>query len=189
MDSDPRIPDPGPQREASANGPASSSGPAPGRRERRRRAQRAAPDCGPTLSQSAAGAWKQLLALGDYFQSLIGVQADRAATEVRRRATHLAIAAVVAVPLATILIASALRVVNGLAGGFARLFAGRAWLGDLLAGLVLLGALAGAGALLVARRERKELQKLQEKYEHQHREHRQRFEPPAADEPAAAPRS
>jgi hypothetical protein len=133
-----------------------------------------------------------VLAFGDYARTLIQTRADRAALEMRRKATKIGVLSIVAVGAATIVIAASLRVVAGLSDGLARLFGKGAWLGDLVAGVLLLGGLAAGVAIAISRRERKELEKHLEKYEHQHSEHRRRHgdfvgDPPPANARGAPP--
>ena len=95
---------------------------------------------------------------------------------------------IAAVGVVTIVIAGSLRVVAGLSEGFARLFGQGGWLGDLAAGIVLLGGLAATVAFAISRQERKELEKHLEKYEHHHSEHRRKHGHFVGDAPSADPR-
>lgn len=135
----------------------------------------------PTLAQALASGWSHALELGDYVRSLLAVRKDRALLEVRRKTTKVGIFAFAAVGAGTIVIAASVRLVAGMSDGLAVLFGGRGWLGDLATAAVLLGGLAGAGALYLKRWEKKELEKQIEKYERHHREHRTRHGHHVAD--------
>ena len=158
--------------------PRSASGPLPDSARRERRSRRAS---GPTLVQALSSGWDHALELGDYVKSMIGVRRDRAMLEVRRKTTKIGMGVIAGLGLATIVIAASLRLVVGLSEGFAELFGGRPWLGDLAAAVLLLGGLAGGGAWYVSRREKKELEEHIEKYERNHREHRARHGRHVAD--------
>jgi hypothetical protein len=60
-----------------------------------------------------------------------------------------------------------------LCGGFAALFGGRTWAGDLVGGLFTLALLGGAVAIGLRVTSRRDLRRLEEKYEHI-RSHRER---------------
>lgn len=138
-------------------------------RRRRRRS-----GTGPSLLQALTAGWRRTLEVGDYARSLVGVHADRASHAAQRATMRTAIAAVAALGVGTIVVAASLRLVVGASDGLARLFGGRAWLGDLSAAVLLLGGLALAARIYMSRRERKELEEHLEKYERRHREHRAR---------------
>jgi hypothetical protein len=98
-------------------------------------------------------------------RTLWAVRTDKAQLAIRRRAQLAAGLAFAALAGGTVTIYAAILVVAGVAGGFAALFEQRAWLGNLLAGVLLLAA-AGVGLLLAMRRsDRKALQKAKLKYE------------------------
>ena len=166
----------------SGSGPPSSNGPKPSRRKRRSMTS------GPSLAEAAASGWQHALELGDYARSLIGIRADRAAIDVRRKITKVAIAAVAAFGLGAVVISAAVRFVSGTSEGLALLFGKRAWLGDLGAAVLILGGLAAGGAAFLSRREKKELEEHLEKYENQHREHRARHGHFVGDAAPADPR-
>lgn len=167
----------------SGSGPSASSSNGGGARRRHRSTR-----SGPSFVEAAASGWRHALALGDYARTLVQVRVDRAALEMRRKATKIGVLSIVAVGAATIVIAGSLRVVSGASEGFARLFGQGAWLGDLVAGVVLLGGLAAVVAFAVNRRERKELEQQLEKYEHHHSEHRRRHGRFVGDPSPADPR-
>jgi hypothetical protein len=128
---------------------------------------------GPSLADLVENVWLHVQELGDHMRVLVGVRADRAALELWRKALRLSLASVGAVAIATLLIAAALRFVDGLAGGLTALYAGRAWLGDLTAGVLLIGLLGAGAYAFVARWERNELAKHVEKYERLRRARRE----------------
>lgn len=176
------APDPKGSPESPSFGSASpTDGSGPGRssipRRRLRRGSRARDaggDAGPTIAEAASSGWRHALELGDYVRDLVGVRADRAATDFRRKITKVGVIAIAGVGAGVVVISASLRFVAGVADGLAILFGGRGWLGDLAAGVVLLGGLAAGIALFLSARERKELEEHIEKYERQHREHRAR---------------
>ena len=159
-----------------SSGPGRSSIPRPFRRRPRARRSNGPTDgdAGPTIAEAAASGWRHALELGDYARDLIGVRADRAATDFRRKITRIGVIAIAGVGVGVVVISASLRFVAGVADGLAILFGGRGWLGDLAAGVVLLGGLAAGVALFLSARERKELEEHIEKYERHHREHRAR---------------
>ena len=164
----------------SGSGPSSTPHRGPKRSPRRRRVNSSS---GPTLAEAAASGWRHVLELGDYVRSLLAARADRAATEMRRKLTKIAIALIAALAAAGIIISASLKLVAGTAEGLALLFGRGAWLGDLAAGILFLGIAALGCALVVSRREKKELEKHLQKYEAHHREHRARHGSFVGDRP------
>lgn len=127
----------------------------------------------------------------DYFATLLKVRGDQAAAAFRRRATNIALGAIAGIAIITFAIASIVVFVRGVTGGFAALFDGRAWLGDLVGGIVLIGALAAAigGFLVISARTR--FARLERKYQQIHEDHRAEhgrhiLDDNTADEPKAA---
>lgn len=145
---------------------------APGPSTERSSRKRESAKNGPSLTEAATSGFHHLLELRDYVLDFLETRSDRAAVELRRKTSRLALLAVAAIAGSTLLIASMLRIVRGLAEGLTLLFQGRAWLGDLTAGLLLAGGMAAGCALFLARRERKELKRHIAKYERLHQEHR-----------------
>lgn len=181
MNADPRFGTPRPKDATNGDhafggsepsGPPNGSGSGSSSIHRSARRKRRSTTSGPTFGEALASGWGHALGLGDYVRSLIGVRTDRAQLDLRRKVTKTGFAVVAGLGVGTVVIAASLRLVYGLSDGFAVLFGGRAWLGDLSAAVLLLGGLAGAGALYVSRWEKKELEKHIEKYERYHREHR-----------------
>jgi hypothetical protein len=178
----------------SAN-PTESSGPGPSsiRRRRNGRKSRRTADDGPTLAETAVSGWRHALEFGDYVRTLITTRADRAAAAARKKFTKIGVVAIAAIGAIVIVISASLRFVSGVANGLAVLFEGRAWLGDLAAGLLILGGLAAATAIYLSTREKKELEEHLEKYERHHREHRARHGhfvgDPSPEDTRRAPRS
>lgn len=167
-------------RASGAPGP-SAAGPSAERSARKQRRNKN----GPSLGEAASTGFRHVLELRDYVLDYLETRADRAAVELRRKTSRLAILAALAVAGTTLLIASMLRVVRGLAEGLTILFQGRAWLGDLLAGLLLAGGMAVGTAVFLARREKKELKRHVAKYERLHQEHRARHGRHVADQHAS----
>jgi hypothetical protein len=84
---------------------------------------------------------------------------------------------------AAVLVTAAVLLVNGIAGGLGALFGGRAWLGQLVTGLLLLGGLA-VGVVVGLKVLRSSFKKkLRAKYEQRHQDQRARF---GADVPQRA---
>ena len=98
-------------------------------------------------------------------RTLWAVRADKAQLAIRRRVQLAAGLAFAALAGGTATVYATILLVAGVAGGFAVLFEQRAWLGNLLAGVLLL-FLAGAALLVAMRRaDRKALHKAKLKYE------------------------
>ena len=125
-------------------------------------------------------AWERLLAslfrhvseAARHVRTLASVSTEQARLRLRRARTRILWTLLFALVVATILVSGAVFFARGLAASLAVLFGQRAWLGELVAGLVLL-ALAGAGlALALAREERAELARLRRKYAHDERQER-----------------
>ena len=97
---------------------------------------------------------------------LLEVKTDRIRLSVRRTIVKVALASAAAVCAALWLGAAALAALRGLCGGFAALWGGREWLGDLCGGVLALALGAGVAALLLKLDARRELIRLEAKYEH-----------------------
>jgi hypothetical protein len=105
--------------------------------------------------------------------SLIEVYSDRIKLSVRRTIVQAVIGTGLAVCAAVWLGAAALAVLRGVCGGFAALWGGREWLGDLTGGVLALAFAAGAAALYLRLSSRRELRRLRAKYERIRNQHSQ----------------
>ncbi len=145
--------------------------PPPPRTARRARTRTGPPRAaGLSWKELAEAGKRHLVELRDYARLLQGVKADRAALELRRKMTRLGLIALGAVVVIALLIGSAMRLISGLARGFALLFEGRVWLGDLVTGVGIIAAVFAAAALLIWRKNKKELAEHARKYERLHDE-------------------
>lgn len=97
---------------------------------------------------------------------LIEVKADRVRLSLRRTIVKVVLASGAALCAALWLGAAALATVRGLCGGFAALWGGREWLGELCGGALALALAAGSVALHLKLSTRRELIRLEAKYEH-----------------------
>jgi hypothetical protein len=120
--------------------------------------------------------------------TLIEVQTDRIKLSVQRKMVQAAVGAAAALCLALWLGAAALATVRGICGGFASLWGGRVWLGDLAGGVLALTLAGGAIALYLRVSERRELERLEHKYERIRSKQDHSQDPPATapDRGAAA---
>jgi hypothetical protein len=112
---------------------------------------------------------KRFTALGDSLQTLWSVRKDRAQLAVRRRIQTVSMLAAASVAGAAVIIYASVLLVGGTAAGLARLFGSRAWLGDLVAGVLFLLFVIGGLALAIWRSNRSQLRKQREKYAELHR--------------------
>lgn len=109
------------------------------------------------LLERGAGIAEQLLRLAR-------VSADQALQRARRARSGLVLGFLLATAAVVVFVSAMVLVARGLSGGLT-VWLGRSWLGELAAGLVLLGLLL-AGSWSVRRRgDRARLRKLKEKYE------------------------
>lgn len=115
------------------------------------------------------GFWATLGETIGHARVLASVQSERAKLGVRRTVEVAAIAMIVALAAVALAIAGVWLFASGLAEGLTELFDGRAWLGRLAAGVLLLGGLACATWLARATIERKEIARLRKKYEEMER--------------------
>ena len=101
--------------------------------------------------------------------SLIEVYSDRIKLSVRRKIVQAVIggglALCGAVGLAVWMGAAALATLRGICGGFAALWGGSVWLGDLSGGVLALGLAVGTAAFFLRLSSRRELRRLRAKYE------------------------
>lgn len=109
------------------------------------------------------------LALGDSLRTLISVRTDRVQLAVRRRLQLALLLAPLVLAGITAIVYATLKLISGAAGGLAALFGDRAWLGDLAAGAIFLGAIAGGIAVFLRLQDKKQLAKQRAKYAELHR--------------------
>lgn len=98
-------------------------------------------------------------------RTLWAVRADKAQLAIRKRAQLAAGLAFAALAGGTATVYATILLVAGVAGGFAVLFEQRAWLGNLLAGALLLLVAAAALFLAMRRANKKALHEAKLKYE------------------------
>ncbi|TAJ03438.1 MAG: hypothetical protein EPO68_17365 [Planctomycetota bacterium] len=117
---------------------------------------RASADPGP-------GAWAEELirAVSD----LIAIQKDRLAQAARAWLLRIGVCVALAVGGSLWLGSAVLATVRGMRGGFAELFGGRPWAGDLAGGVLALALVVAAARIFVTRSTRAELERLRRKYE------------------------
>jgi hypothetical protein len=97
-------------------------------------------------------------------RTLVSVSSEGARLRLRRARWGLMQGIVLGLAGAALALAGAVYLARGLAGTLAVLLGGRPWLGELVAGLLLLALAAGGLALARARDERAELERLRRKY-------------------------
>jgi hypothetical protein len=106
---------------------------------------------------------------------LASAHADRLKASVRKLAVTAALGVLAGVVAVAVLATAAVLLVTGIAGGLGTLF-GAAWLGQLVAAVVVLGGIAAAGAIVLGRARQKRMRALVERYA--------RFDRSAAGHPA-----
>jgi uncharacterized membrane protein len=87
-------------------------------------------------------AFANLCAIGENMRRLLVLRAERRRLRIRKWILAGITLALVLIALIPLVIAGVNRLVTGMAEGFASLFGGRSWLGDLTTGVVILGGLA-----------------------------------------------
>lgn len=118
--------------------------------------------------------------------TLLQVRADRTRLSLRRWVTIGFVAVLAAITLVPLILGGVVLFVMGLAQALGRWLGENAYLGNLVAGSVILGFLALAAWIAFARLSRSELAKKVAKYDRIQREHAARFGNAAAD-PRPAP--
>jgi hypothetical protein len=141
-------------------------------------------DSSRSLADTAADIYKRALEAGDYGKALLEVHQDRAGLAIRRKTTQVVLIAISVCVGITALITATLLVIHGIADGLTDLFAGRQWLGNLVAGVLLLGIGAAAIAGSIRRRDKVQLAKQVKKYEQLRNRHRSRHGRHVADDKA-----
>lgn len=99
---------------------------------------------------------------------LISVHVDRAKLSMRRTIVSATIGVGAVITATFGACAAVLALVRGTCGGFAELWGGREWTGDLAGGVLVLALLAGGVALALRISARSELARLKAKYERKH---------------------
>lgn len=98
-------------------------------------------------------------------RALWAVRKDKAQLAVRRRVQTGVLIAAAAIAGLTATIQGVLLFSRGLSGGLRELFDGRAWLGELAAGLLLLGALGAGAGIAIKRSNRAHFKRMVAKYD------------------------
>jgi hypothetical protein len=124
--------------------------------------------------------------IADHVGTLVRVRADRAELRVRRSLARLAAAILLGAGLVAGIAAAGVHVVSGVSGGVAAVFGGRAWLGDLLGGALVLAAIGLAVRLGAKRRARRDLAGKEAEYEERRRRRERRFGGAREDAAASA---
>lgn len=123
----------------------------------------------------------ELAALREYAAHLATAQVDI----VRLRARNLFVGLVMGVAFALLAwitaITATVFLIRGIAGGLAAAFGGRAWLGELLTGILILGLLAASMGLIAVTRQKRRRQMKVAKYELRKTRQRDRFGRDAED--------
>lgn len=130
-----------------------------------------------TFGQLADKLGKRLETVGTSVRTLWNVRKDRAQLAVRRRIQNVAVVIVAALAVGTAVIHGVILLVGGTAAGLARLFGGRSWAGDLVAGALFLALIGGGLALGLSTWNRSQLAKQKKKYADLHRKRGQSATP------------
>src|SRR5262245_49423876 len=107
---------------------------------------------------------ERLVSGAGHLRTLASVSSERARLRLRRARWSLVRMLTLALVGAALAVGGAVYFARGLAGTLAALFGERPWLGELLAGLILLSIVTGGVAIAIARDERDELERLRRKY-------------------------
>lgn len=108
-------------------------------------------------------------------QCLVAAHTDRVRASIRQLAIKAALGVLAGIVGIAVLATAAVLLVRGIAGGLAAAF-GIAWLGDLLAGAIVLGGIALATAIALGSARKKRMRSLVERYA--------RYDPPPVGPPA-----
>lgn len=122
-----------------------------------------APEPPRANGEADPGAWLDELIRS--VSDLISIQKERLAQGARNWLLRIGVCAALAIVGALWLGSAVLATLRGMRGGFAELFGGRAWAGDLAAGVLALALVAVAARVYVARSTRSEIARLRRKYE------------------------
>lgn len=118
---------------------------------------------------------KQIHELGEYFSYYLAARTDSLKLGFWRIGLTIALGALAFVSVAGLVITASCFVLRGLAGGLGVLFGDRSWLGNLLAGMLLLVGLSGGMIYAVARRARAARGRTVEKYAKRRAQQQTRF--------------
>jgi hypothetical protein len=125
------------------------------------------------------------LEVTQHIRTLLKVRADRAQLSVRHGVALATLAVAVATVVVPFVVGGVALVVLGIAQVFAHWLAERAWLANLVSGVVILSITAGAMWIAYAWVCRRELARKVAKYSELDRSHAERFGAPASSAPAA----
>ena len=129
-------------------------------------------DTARSLADLVDKAAKRIEAFSESLRTLWTVRKDRAQLAVRRRMQSAALLGTGALAGGVALIYGVILLVGGTARGLGHLFGDRAWLGDLVTGVLFIGVIGGGLAGAFRRWDRVQLVKQQKKYAELHRKRR-----------------
>src|SRR5277367_2234445 len=125
--------------------------------------EREAPSTQASPSESLGAAGRDLRDLLDYFSRFISAKVDSLWSTGRTLGFFAALAVVALVMVLGIVGAAGVMIVVGIAEGLTKLF-GRAWLGDLASGLLVLGVILGGGYVGIKIVLGRSLRRIRQKY-------------------------
>jgi phosphotransferase system glucose/maltose/N-acetylglucosamine-specific IIC component len=129
---------------------------------------------------------KQLSELFEYASHYISATTDAAKLSARQAAIRVLVEVGFMLAAASLVVSALTLLFIGVAGGFAEWFDGRVWLGDLLAGLLMLTLVGGAVWVRVARLKRTSHQRTVQSYEQRKLRQQERFGRDVAAQAATA---
>jgi len=109
--------------------------------------------------------WKQFRQLAEFFSYYVSAKIDGVKLSLRTAVLGVVLAALAFVAVSGLIIAASCYVLSGLADGLSVLFSDRAWVGEIMAGLLLLVGLGIGLILTFANRRKASLKRRTQKYE------------------------
>lgn len=113
--------------------------------------------------------------LKSYFQYFLSAKVDGAKAKAKQGILYAVLGVVALLILAGILFSATFLVLNGLAMGLGRLLGSRLWLGDLIVGLVVLGAIVGGAWIMIKKLTHASRLTTEKKYESKQLQQRAEF--------------
>jgi hypothetical protein len=138
-------------------------------------------DGGPTVADSLRDSGRSIAEITHYIGHLICARLDQLKLSIRTLVLYAILGVLGIIVAATVLAVAVVLLFTGIAHGLGAALGGRDWLGDLIVGFVVLGAIALSATLLFSKFKTASRRRTMRKYEERRKQQREQFGHDVAD--------